>query len=84
MMTVGLDIREADAVVRAIDGQRRAERTLRTLPTLRDHVAPADQLLFDLLDAFEVDGRVLAPSPTVRAFVRTVAKHIEAAPRLKP
>jgi hypothetical protein len=78
MMAVGLAVDEVDVVTRVIDGQRRAERPLRTL---RERLAPADLLLFDLLAAFEADGKTLAPSPTVRAFVRTVAKFIEAAPR---
>ncbi len=71
-----------DPIERTITESNAAKRVIRAI---RDGFAGPDALLHCLMDAFEADGRMVAPTAGVRGYMREVQKFVEstrtAAPR---
>ena len=60
----------------AIDGERRGTRAVRRL--VDGFAVGPDDLLHDFAEVVEADGEMLRLSPRKRAFMRAVAKRLEA------
>jgi hypothetical protein len=75
-MTARLDLPDSIGAV-AEHAAAASNAGKRDVRAVRDKFAGPDHLMLGLLDQLEAEGRVLAPSPRMRAYLRELQKAIE-------